>query len=75
MQGLGLKIDLLDTEDGQAFSLEDTSAPVSEPSTEVEIALEEATATDEEEIVEDLFEDDEDFETDDNQEKLVEEEN
>ena len=75
LQGLGLKIDLLDTEDGQAFSLEDTSAPMSEPSTEVEIALEEATATDEEEIVEDLFEDDEDFETDDNQEKLVEEEN
>ena len=75
LQGLGLKIDLLDTEDGQAFSLEDTSTPVSEPSTDVEIALEEATATDEEEIVEDLFEDDEDFETDDNQEKLAEEEN
>lgn len=76
LQGLGLKIDLLDTEDGQTFSLEDTSAPTSAPSAEVEVALEEATATDEEEIVEDLFENDQDFEaTDDNQEKLVEEEN
>ena len=39
------------------------------------MALEEATATDEEEIVEDLFEDDQDFETDDNQEETMEEEN